>query len=103
MSAEPLDTFRRLVARWGLDDDQAAALLGLPPEAVAAATLTEDAVARIAELARIARALNTLYSHHLADRWIIQPQADGQWPLDRLTEGGLPAFTAMREGLEERL
>lgn len=103
MNAEALATFRGLAARWGLDQDQAAALLGLSPDAAAAGVLTADAVARIAELARIARALNGLYSHHLADRWIVQPRADGRWPLDVLVEGGLAAFGAMREELEERL
>lgn len=109
-AAEAATVFRDLAARWHLDDSQAAALLGVSEDDLRlpnGAGLGEDARARIAQLIAVSRALNTLYSHHLADGWMLRPLAEppfeGQWPLDVLVDGGLPAFVSLREKLEARL
>lgn len=112
MSADTsLAAFRALAGRWHLDDEQAAELLGVSPEVLQSSTddaaLGEDALTRIRELTAIARALNTLFSRQLGDQWMTQPNAaapyNGEWPLDLLVAGGLPAIRQMREALEAQM
>ena len=72
----------------------------------AKATLDQDRITRLSVLTGIFKALNILYSKHLADRWVQLPNEnamfEGQTPLEYMKKGGLPAMLRVRQLLDSR-
>lgn len=103
----------KIMARWGVRDEDARVLLGgmsngpyyamkKNPDRV----LDSDRLLRISYLIGIFKALNILYSKKLADSWIRLPNSNrifgGQTPLAYMMKGGLPAMQTVRRLLDAR-
>ena len=93
LSSSALIGFFKMAEIWGISDDEAQQLLGVPnagqmlcmkntPEDI---KLGRDTLMRISYLLGIFRAINTLHGKQLADRWISLPNKNvifgGQSPL----------------------
>ena len=114
LSGSALKGFFRLVARWGLRDEDARHLLGgvtngpyyemkkHPDRRV----LDPDTLLRISYLLGIFKALNVLHSQSLADEWLSLPNSNrifgGGTPLHYMIRGGLPAMSTVRRLLDAR-
>ncbi len=113
LSGAALRGFFNIMARWGVRDVDARALLGgvtngpyyqlkRDPDRV----LDVDRLTRISLLIGIFKALHVLYSEALADRWILMPNTNrlfgGASPLDYILRGGLPAMLTVRRLLDAR-
>jgi hypothetical protein len=113
LSPAALKAFFNIMARWGVRDEDARALLGgvsngpfyemkRKPER----TLDADRLTRISYLVGIFKALGILYSEELADEWIQLPNRNrifaGQTPLAYMVRGGLPAMQTVRRLLDAR-
>lgn len=87
-----LQTFFRIMAAWGLHEDDGLELLGLDrmPEA---STLTDDQLERISHTLAIFKALHTLLNEASADAWIQKPN---QAPLF----GGKAALDLLKAGTQ---
>jgi Protein of unknown function (DUF2384) len=91
---------------WGVNAEDARAMLGTPPErtyyawrAGKAARVPPDTLRRIGYLAGIFKALQILYSEPaLADSWIKRPNRafGGQTPLERMRAGDVTDLAAVR-------
>jgi uncharacterized protein (DUF2384 family) len=103
----------RIAKHWKLRDDDSRALLGgissgsfYALKNLARKTLNEDQLTRISLLIGIYKALNILYSQKLADAWITLPNTNpmfgGDWPLNYVKKGGIPAFLRVRQLLDSR-
>jgi hypothetical protein len=105
--------FFNIMARWGVRDEDARALLGgvsngpfyemkKDPDRV----LDSDKLMRVSYLVGIFKALNILYSDKLADAWIGLPNRNrifgGETPLAYMLRGGLPAMQIVRRLLDAR-
>jgi hypothetical protein len=113
LSPSAVRAFLNIMARWGVRDEDARALLGgvsngrfyemkKKPER----TLDADTLTRISYLVGIFKALNVLHSEALADAWITRPNSNrifaGQTPLAYMIKGGLPAMQVVRRLLDAR-
>ena len=113
LSGPGLRAFFNIMARWGVRDEDARALLGgmtngpyyelkRRPDRV----LDVDRLTRVSLLVGIFKALNVLYSEALADRWIHLPNTNrlfgGVTPLAYMLQGGLPAILNVRRLLDAR-
>jgi hypothetical protein len=113
LSPSAVRTFFRIIARWGVRDEDARVLLGgmsngpyyemkKNPDRV----LDTDRLLRISYLIGIFKALNILYSKKLADAWVRLPNSNrifgGQTPLAYMMKGGLPAMQTVRRLLDAR-
>lgn len=113
LSAPALKAFFRIMARWGIRDEDARALLGgvtngpfyemkRQPDRV----IDTDRLTRISYLIGIFKALRILHSDGLADQWVRLPNQNvifgGQTPLAFMIRGGLPAMQAVRRLLDAR-
>lgn len=113
LSPSAVRAFFRIIARWGVRDEDARVLLGgmsngpyyemkKNPDRV----LDTDRLLRISYLIGIFKALNILYSKKLADAWIRLPNSNrifgGQSPLACMMKGGLPAMHTVRRLLDAR-
>jgi hypothetical protein len=113
LSPSGVRAFFKIVARWGVRDEDARVLLGgmsngpyyemkKKPDRV----LDTDRLLRISYLIGIFKALNILYSKKLADAWVTLPNTNrifaGQTPLAYMMKGGLPAMQTVRRLLEAR-
>jgi hypothetical protein len=113
LSPAAIRTFCNIMARWGIRDEDARALLGgmsngpfyemkKNPDRV----LDADRLTRISFLIGIFKALSILYSEALADRWIRLPNDNpifgGETPLAYMMKGGQPAMQTVRRLLDAR-
>ena len=95
---------------WGVNAEDARAMLGAPPErtyyawrAGKAARVPPDTLRRIGYIAGIYKALQILYSDPaLADTWIKRPNRafGGQTPLERMRAGDVTDLAAVRTYLD---
>jgi uncharacterized protein (DUF2384 family) len=95
---------------WGVNTEEARAILGAPPErtyyawrAGKAARVPPDTLRRIGYIAGIYKALQILYSNPaLADSWIKRPNRafGGQTPLERMRAGDVTDLAAVRAYLD---
>ena len=107
--AAALRGFFAIMLAWGLNAEDARALLGLPAErtfyawrAGNAVRVSMDTLRRIGYIAGIYKALELLYSDpHLADDWIKRPNRafGGQTPLQRMRAGDVTDLAAVRSYL----
>lgn len=113
LSRSAVRAFFNIVARWGIRDEDAKALLGgisngpyyemkKDPDRV----LDADRLLRISYLIGIFKALNILHSKKLADAWVRLPNGNrifaGQTPLAYMMKGGVPAMQMVRRLLDAR-
>lgn len=113
LSRSAIKAFLNIMAKWGVRDEDARALLGgmsngpfyemkKNPNRI----LDTDTLTRLSYLIGIFKALNILYSKALADAWIQRPNANrifgGQTPLAYMIKGGLPAMQVVRRLLDAR-
>jgi hypothetical protein len=108
--AAALRGFFAIMRAWGLNAEDARALLGLPAErtfyawrAGNAVRVPMDTLRRIGYIAGIYKALELLYSDaHLADDWIKRPNRafGGQTPLQRMRAGDVTDLAAVRNYLD---
>jgi len=113
LSPSAVRAFFRIIARWGVRDEDARVLLGgmsngpyyemkKNPDRV----LDTDRLLRISYLIGIFKALNILYSKKLADAWVRLPNSNrifgGETPLAYMMKGGLPAMQTVRRLLDAR-
>jgi len=113
LSGAALRAFFNIMAKWGVRDVDARALLGgvtngpyyqlkREPDRV----LDVDRLTRVSLLVGIFKALHILHSDALADRWIHLPNTNrlfgGATPLDFMLRGGLPAMLTVRRLLDAR-
>lgn len=113
LSPSAVRAFFNIIARWGVRDEDARALLGgmsngpyyemkKNPDRV----LDTDRLLRISYVIGIFKALNILYSKKLADAWVRLPNGNrifaGQTPLAYMMKGGLLAMQTVRRLLDAR-
>ncbi len=113
LSPTAVRTFFNIMMRWSIRDEDARGLLGgmsngpfydmkKNPERV----LDADRLTRISYLIGIFKALNSLYSEKLADKWIQLPNSNpifgGQTPLAYMMKGGQSAMQTVRRLLDDR-
>jgi hypothetical protein len=113
LSPAAIKAFLNIMAKWGVRDEDARALLGgisngqfyemkKNPER----TLDVDTLTRISYLIGIFKALNIMHSKKLADAWLQRTNANrifgGQTPLAYMIKGGLPAMQTVRRLADAR-
>src|SRR5687767_1803533 len=113
LSAPALKAFFNIMARWGVKDEDARALLGgvthgpfyemkRNPERV----IDADRLTRISYLVGIFKALRIIHAQALADEWVRLPNQNpifgGQTPLAYMIRGGQPAMQTVRRLLDAR-
>lgn len=108
--AVALRGFFAIAQAWGLNTEDARALLGAPPErtfyawrAGNAVRVSKDTLHRIGYIAGIFKALEILYADpHVADGWIRRPNRafGGQTPLQRMRAGDITDLVAVRSYLD---
>src|SRR5258707_77308 len=113
LSPSAIKAFLSIMAKWGIRDEDARALLGgisngpfYEMKKKPDRTLDTDALTRTSYLVGIFKALNILYSKKLADAWVQRPNTNrifgGQTPLAFMIKGGLPAMQIVRRLLDAR-
>ena len=113
LSRSAIKAFMNIMAKWGVRDEDARALLGgisngpfYEMKRKPDRTLDVDALTRASYLVGIFKALNILYSEKLADAWVQRPNANrifgGQSPIAFMVKGGLPAMQIVRRLLDAR-
>jgi Protein of unknown function (DUF2384) len=105
-----LQGFFLIMERWGIDNEQARAILGHPPprtffawKSGAVGRVPEDTLRRIGYVAGLWKALQIVYSDPLlADGWMKRPNRafGGQTPLERMTAGDVTDLAAVRAYLD---
>lgn len=105
-----LTGFFRIMELWGIDNDTARVLLGLPPErtffrwkAGDVGSVPTDTIRRIGYVSGIWKALQIVYSNpQQADAWLKRPNRHfgGQAPLDRMRAGDVTDLAAVRQYLD---
>ncbi|NDY57615.1 DUF2384 domain-containing protein [Desulfovibrio sulfodismutans] len=114
LSPAAVKGFFNIMAKWGIRDADAKALLGGVSngryydmkKAPGSAVLDQDELHRVSFLVGIFKALNILFGEELADAWMRLPNQNrifgGATPLDYMIRGGLPAFQTVRRLLDAR-
>jgi Protein of unknown function (DUF2384) len=120
LSPAAVKGFMKMVELWNVRDEDARQLLGGVSNGAfyelkrsvhdgrktARPLLDQDRLTRISVLTGIFKALNILYSHKLADRWVQLPNSNpmftGETPLGYMRRGGLPAMLRVRQLLDAR-
>ncbi len=113
LSASALRGFFKLMAQWGVKDDDARELLG----GISSSAFYEwkknpqrlldvDRITRVSLLIGIYKALHILYGDKLADQWVTMPNTNaifgGRTPLQTMLAGGLMAMQTVRSLLDAR-
>lgn len=107
LTAAALKAFRRLVERWSLTTQEAAALLGVSTstwERIKRGTwdsyLSQDQLTRVSALVGIFKGLHLLFADDMAERW---PRLENKGPLfnrsspiDAMIAGGIPHMIEVR-------
>lgn len=113
LSSSAIKAFFNIMARWGVRDEDARALLGgisngqfYEMKKSPKRPLDADTLTRVSYLIGIFKALNILYSDKLADAWVQRPNANpifsGSTALAYMMKGGLPAMQTVRRLLDAR-
>ncbi|MGA9866098.1 MAG: MbcA/ParS/Xre antitoxin family protein [Acetobacteraceae bacterium] len=107
---DALRGFFRIVELWHVDNAQARAILGFPPErtfykwkAGEVGAVSLDVVRRIGYVSGIWKALQILYADHTqADDWVRRPNRHfgDQAPLARMAAGDVTDLAAVRQYLD---
>jgi len=107
---DALRGFFRIVELWRVDNAQARAILGFPPErtfykwkAGDVGAVSLDVVRRIGYVSGIWKALQILYADHTqADDWVRRPNRHfgDQAPLERMAAGDVTDLAAVRQYLD---
>ena len=102
--------FFGIMTNWGVDNDTARAILGLPAARTffewkrgRVARLSNDTLRRIGYVAGIWKALQILYADPAqADGWVRRPNRAfrGQTPLERMSAGDVTDLAAVRDYLD---
>lgn len=108
LSAVALKAFRRLGEHWQLDNEEAAALLG-----VSASTwdrikagkwenaLSQDQMTRVSAVVGVFKGLHLLFADSMADRWPRLPNKGPVFgrlsPVAAMIEGGIPRMIETRQ------
>lgn len=111
IDAVALKAYRRIAERWGLANDDAAALADTKDRTWARikrdawnGTLSQDQRLRLSALIGLYKGLHLYFSDPLADRWVALPNAGplfaGATPLSYMLRGGLPAILRVRHYLD---
>lgn len=101
----------RLTDRWGINNAQAAALLGVSEskwDRIKAGrwdgVLTQDQLTRASALIGIFKGLHLLFADGMADRWPGLPNRgpvfDRNSPVDAMIEGGIPRMLETRQYID---
>lgn len=107
LSKVALKAYARLVARWGLTGQQAAALLDVSTSTWErmkqdgkGKSLSQDQLTRISAMVGIYKGLHLLFADEMADRW---PKLDNRGPLfarmspvASMMKGGIPQMLEVR-------
>ena len=109
-----IKAFLRIAEKWGVKDRDARVLLGgmssgsfydVKKESTQR-VLDKDTLTRISLLVGIFKALNILYSQHLADSWMTLPNSNpmfrGSIPLAYILRLGQPGMMQLRQMLDAR-
>lgn len=107
MQSVGLKAYTRLSIQWGLTLREAAQLLDVSESTWKriksgqfSGELTRDQVLRLSALVGLYKALALYFDPPLSDRWVklenSGPLFDGQRPLARMIDGGLPTIIAVR-------
>lgn len=114
LSPGALKGFFNVMARWGVRDEDARALLGGISNGrfyewkrePAGRTLDADLLTRISYIVGIYKALHILYGAQLADQWVQLPNRNrifgGATPLAYMDKGGIGAMQTVRRLLDAR-
>ena len=114
LSPSAVKGFCNIMAKWGIRDADAMALLGgvsngryyAIKKAPESALLDQDELHRVSFLVGIFKALNILFGEELADAWVQLPNQNRIFkdatPLAYMIRGGLPAFQTVRRLLDAR-
>jgi uncharacterized protein (DUF2384 family) len=113
LSPGAIKAFFNTMAKWGVRDEDARALLGgisngqfYDMKKNPDRTLDIDELTRISYLIGIFKALNILHSDRLANSWVQRPNTNrifgGQAPLAYMIKGGLPAMQTVRRLVDAR-
>ena len=113
LSPAAIKAFLNIMAKWGVRDEDARALLGgisngqfYEMKKKPDRTLDADTLTRVSYLIGIFKALHILYSRKLADAWVQRPNTNrifgGQTALAYMIKGGLPAMQTVRRLLDAR-
>jgi hypothetical protein len=114
LSPAACKAFFKIATAWKIRDEEAKQLLGGISNGAfyqmkageSKTALDQDRLVRVSLLLGIFKALNTLYSHKLADAWVSLPNTNpmflGDTPLSYMVKGGQPAMMRVRQLLDAR-
>lgn len=113
LSPPAISAFFAIVAKWGLRNEDAMALLGgashgryYELKKNRKGLLSQDELTRISLLIGIFKALNILFSQRLANQWTSRPNSNPMFnnapPLVLLVRGGVPGMIGVRRLLDHR-
>jgi hypothetical protein len=111
LSATALKGFRSLCGHWGLNNAEAAALLGVSESTWDrikrgswGQPLSQDQMTRASAAIGLYKGLHLLFADGMADRWPRLPNNNAMFgrrsPVDAMIEGGIPAMLETRNYID---
>ncbi len=111
LSGTAIKAFRKVVARWGVSNTDAAALLGVSlstweriKRGERMEALTQDQLTRVSALVGIFKGLHLLIANDAADKWPQRlnsgPLFENRSPLDAMIAGGIPRMIEVRRYID---